>query len=151
MKTKVFYFILGAIIFSTITAVAVTSINANQVTYTDSSNNEITVESALDNLYTTQTQIIDSFSVSDSFILGGGKNFAVRLSVIDDNFRYFNITSGGKGSNATCGIYTANVATKISNLSYNTDYSTSSEGISDYRVYFTATNDWCAFNINYHN
>ena len=51
MKTKLFYFILGAIIFSSITAIAITGINAREVSYTDSSNNETNVKSALDNVY----------------------------------------------------------------------------------------------------
>ena len=51
MKTKLFYFLLGVIISGTVTAIAVTSINATDVTYTDRNNNEIRLNQALDNVY----------------------------------------------------------------------------------------------------
>ena len=58
MKAKIFYFLLGAIIFSSITAIAVTKINANEISYTDKSNNKITVDTALNNLYTEASNCI---------------------------------------------------------------------------------------------
>ena len=50
-KNPIFTFIIGAIIFSSITAIAVTQINANQVSYTDSNNREIKLDKALDEVY----------------------------------------------------------------------------------------------------
>lgn len=50
MKTRLLYFILGAIIFSGITAVAV-GISANNITYTKQDGTETNVSSALTELY----------------------------------------------------------------------------------------------------
>ena len=50
-KNSLFTFILGGIIFSSISVLAVTALNASQISYTDYQNNETTVEAALDNVY----------------------------------------------------------------------------------------------------
>ena len=51
-KSNIAYFLIGAIIFSSITALAVTEINANQITYTDKNNQTKSIDAVLDDLYT---------------------------------------------------------------------------------------------------
>ena len=51
IKSKLFIFILGGIFFSSITALAVTTISADKITYTDKNNVEKTVDVVLDDLY----------------------------------------------------------------------------------------------------
>lgn len=51
IKSKLFIFILGGIFFSSITALAVTTISADKITYTDKNNIERTVDVVLDDLY----------------------------------------------------------------------------------------------------
>lgn len=52
LKSRLFQFILTAIIFTGIGAIAENTISANQVTYTNSNNQETTVADALNDLYT---------------------------------------------------------------------------------------------------
>ena len=51
LKSRLFIFILSGILFSAISVIAVTSINANQISYTKDGT-ETTVDDALNNLYT---------------------------------------------------------------------------------------------------
>ena len=51
LKNRLFIFILGGILFSSITAFAVNTISASQITYTDKNNVEKTVDVVLDDLY----------------------------------------------------------------------------------------------------
>lgn len=51
IKSKLFIFILGGIFFSSITALAGTTISADKITYTDKNNVEKTVDVVLDDLY----------------------------------------------------------------------------------------------------
>ena len=53
LKTKIFYFLLGAIIFSSITALATVTITAHQITY-----NNRPVDEVLDDLYSSTNQLI---------------------------------------------------------------------------------------------
>lgn len=68
MKKIIFAFILGAVIFSTITAIAVTQINANQITYTKNGT-DTTVDAALNDLYTEANKdILTRLNLSSSKI-----------------------------------------------------------------------------------
>jgi len=49
---KIFYIILGGIIFSTITVLAATTLSSNEVFYKRVNNQDMTVQQALDDLYT---------------------------------------------------------------------------------------------------
>ena len=51
LKNRLFIFILGGILFSSIAVFAVTTISADKITYTDKNNVERTVDTVLDDLY----------------------------------------------------------------------------------------------------
>lgn len=52
LRSRIFAFILGAIMFSCISVYATIKIQASEIGYIDKNNNEITVEAALNSLYT---------------------------------------------------------------------------------------------------
>ena len=112
MKEKIFYFILGAIIFSSITAIAVTQINANQIVYTKNGT-DTTVDAALNDLYTTANkEILNSMTVKvNAQSYGprlGGSDFHLATSSIINNYRYFKIKSISLDSNSHivgCDVY----------------------------------------------
>lgn len=62
LKNRLFIFILGGIIFSSITAFAVTTISADKITYTGKNNVERSVDKVLDDLYTTANDLINRSS-----------------------------------------------------------------------------------------
>ena len=74
-KNPIFTFIIGAIIFSSITAIAVTQINANQVSYTDSNNREIKLDKALDEVYANldTKKVLNSFGTTQYATSQGSK------------------------------------------------------------------------------
>ncbi len=135
-------FILGGIIFSSITVIAV-NINASQIDY-ERNNETIKVNTALDNLYNKvdlYAGAVDEVEV----IAPAGMRYAV---FENKNFKYFKVSLLDKGSGASCTSYRANVATKTMNIAVDTEYSTETE---NNRIYFQSSGSYCLFEINYYN
>lgn len=86
LKNSMFTFILGAIIFSTITALAISGINANQITYTDKNNTDTTVNLALDKLYNNlDSRIIMNTFGEAQYATSYGDRIANRTATINLN------------------------------------------------------------------
>ena len=66
MKKNICIFILSALIFSSITAYATTTYYANQIKYIKSNNQEVTLDSALNELYSTSSGLTDALSEATS-------------------------------------------------------------------------------------
>lgn len=139
LKNRIFIFILGGIFFSSITALAVSSISAHEITYTNQNNIETPVDEVLDDLYT----IANTAEVS--VIAPANMRYAI---IEDKNYNYFSVSLTDNGSGATCTAYRANVATKTGDITYNTDYSTDDEAN---RIYFKTAGSYCQYKVTYHN
>lgn len=102
LKSRLFIFILGGIFFSSITALAVTKISADKITYTDKNNIERTVDVVLDDLYdkanskivatqvaTLTTQGASYTMQNDGYIVGTAKSndgYSACVYFDDDEF-----------------------------------------------------------------
>ena len=140
LKNRLFIFILGGILFSSITAIAVTTISADKITYTDKNNVERTVDVVLDDLY-------DKADNGSEVSVIAPDN--MRYAVIENkNYAYFKVLLLSYGSGATCTSYRANVSTKTVDIVYDTDYSTEDEAN---RIYFMTSGGYCQYKIIYHN
>lgn len=93
LKNPVFTFILGAIIFSTISVLAVTGINASQISYIDSNNNETTVDLVLDDLYSRANKVYTSSDITAATDQGDGQS--TRTQSITLNKGKYIITANG--------------------------------------------------------
>lgn len=92
-KNSIFMFILGAIVFSFISVVAVTQINASQISYTDFNNNATTVDLVLNDLYTKVNKTITTADITSSTAQGNGE--ATKSTTITLNKGKYLITSAG--------------------------------------------------------
>ena len=162
MKKNIFAFILGGIVFSSIAVIAVTQINANNVTYTDSSNNETTVEAALNDLYTTQTTTLaglqnqlntcQNMQHYYEFIVAAGNQFDIQINNWSSRYSDYKVSSTSN-SGATCSAQAWNGGTaKLYDVVNNQKYSTSYENVSNFRLKLsTSGSGWCSYRVTYSN
>ena len=76
LKSKIFQIILIAIIFTSIGVIAENAINASQITYTNTNNQETTVDAALNDLYTQMNGkncVYGEFTCNSECYTGSGK------------------------------------------------------------------------------
>ena len=161
MKKNICIFILSALIFSSITAYATTTYYANQIKYIKSNNQEVTLDSALNELYSDASTTIGELQTSLNacnnkplqlrFAFLSNNSGHMRISPFADKYAYYNIELEGKDANALCSVSARDVNNTLYSITFKQDYSTTYLNISDLRVEFKATTGWCTFKLNLHN
>ena len=130
MKKNIFLVLITAIICISSTAFAVTTLNANQITYTNSNNEEILVSDALDSLYTAknttianlQTQLNNFSGITVQHCNGGHFVF----SDLKQKYSKLKITSfNGTSTNYTYSLLDASNIPVYSDIVVNQEYSLS--------------------------
>ena len=156
-------FILGGIICSVISVSATLMYQANQVKYTKSNNEEVTLDSALNELYNDANTTIGDLNqnlseiqnkysqITMKYIVDSGHFISFVPTTVSNQYQKFNLTVLSSGSGATCNSFVANVTSKQYNIALSTDYLTANENFNEKRVYMEAVNNYCIFIVTYHN
>ena len=143
IKNPIFMFIFGATIFSSITTVAISQINASQITYTKN-DTDITVDVALDDLYTKLNKYL---SVTTRLSLDYGNETVLYPILLKNKYKYVNMKLYSN-EGATCSLTNWDTSETISQ---NVDYETNNNSMKKIRFKHTNTTGWCDIDIIYHN
>ena len=140
LKNRLFIFILRGILFSSITAFAVTTMNARDIAYTKKDGTETTVDSVLNDLYSKTDENSEVSVIAPK---------SMRYAIIENkNYDYFTVSLTSSGSGATCTAYRANVSDKTVDIVFDNDYSTDDAAN---RIYFVTAGNFCQYKVSYHN
>lgn len=165
IKNPILTFIIGGILFSSIAVFAVTTISADKITYTDKNNVERTVDTVLDDLYTTQNTIVNNLQdeLDDykkplninlcSEIYANGKKSSSALTLANySRYKYFMIISTSS-QNATFQSYVYNDNTYASktDIINNQEYLTNNYFRYYLEVTATSESGWACASFKFYN
>lgn len=165
LKNRLFIFVLGGIFFSSIAVFAVTTISADKITYTDKNNVERTVDTVLDDLYTTQnttvnnlqTELVDykkplNINLCSESYANGKKSDSVLTLADYSRYKYFMIIStNSKNVNFQSYVYNDNTYTSKTDIINNQEYLTNNYFKYYLEVTATSESGWACAKFKFYN
>ena len=141
IKNPILTFIIGGILFSSITVFAVNTISADKITYTDKNNNETTVDLVLDDLYSNSynvQKIIASDSKKSDQLTHADSGSVTFNSVVPGKYIVFVVRTTYSNIN---NIYTGSVSGRIIDAIQITDGTYSKINNTAYVLTINSTSD----------